>query len=392
MKPDTMLMIPGPTPVPQAVLSALALPPIGHRSADFKRLLQNIQPKLQWLFQTKRPVYVYAASGTGAMEAALQNTVNPQEDILVLACGVFSHRWADIGKALGLNVHLQLAPDGEASNLDELTHFLNSPDGKKIKAVCLIHNETSTAVMNPLKSLCEAIRSNAPDALIIVDTVTSLGAVNFEFDNWDIDIAVSGSQKGFMLPPGLAFIAVSERALAQHKAVKNPGYYFNFSKYEKGTLENQTPYTPAITLYQGLDVALNLMQAETLEGIFKRHELNTQMTRAAIKAINLPLMVKDDTFASRAVTAVRPDNLDAEEFRKRLRDQFSITVAGGQKDLKGRIFRIGHLGAIYPRDILTTVSSIEVILKQLNHSFELGSGVKAAQEVLLTSQKQVAHV
>ena len=326
------------------------------------------------------------------MEAALQNTLNPKEEILVLSCGVFSGRWADIAKSLGLTVHLQQVPDGQANNIEHLKAFLTSPEGENIQAVCLIHNETSTGVQNPLKELAKIIRDVKPDALIIVDTVTSLGAVPFEMDNWDIDVAVSGSQKGLMLPPGLAFIAISERALSRHKDCQNPGYYFNFSKYEKGVFDNQTPYTPAITLYQGLNVAMDLMQAEGLGSIYRRHEINTQMTRQAIQALNLPLMVVNDNFASRSVTAVRPINLDAEDFRKKLREQFNITVAGGQKDLKGRIFRVGHLGAIFPRDILTTLSCIEIILKQLNHPFDLGAGIIAAQEVLLATQKQVLHV
>ncbi len=383
MKPDPMLMIPGPTPVPQAVLEVLARPPIGHRSSDFKAVLDSVYADLQWVFCTQQPVFLYTASGTGAMEAALVNVLNPGDAVLVLSCGVFSQRWSEIGKAVGLTVHLQAVPAGQAHDADALVSFLTSDAGKAVKAVCLIHNETSTAVLNPVEALARLIREHS-DALVIVDTVTGLGATAFEFDAWGIDLAVSGSQKGFMLPPGLAFLAVSERAMSAHAQVRNPGYYFNFSKQAKSLPLGQTPYTPAVTLIRGLGKALELMKTETLDGIFKRHTLNQTMVRQAALGMRLDLFVPDEAIASPSVTAILPpDGVSVDAIRAGLREQFSITIANGQKDLMGKIFRIGHLGAIYPRDILATIAALETVCHQAGYNkTPLGSAVKAAQEVL----------
>ena len=383
MKSDTLLMIPGPTPVPQAILEVLARPPIGHRSEGFKKILNDVYTGLQWVFQTKQPVLLYTASGTGAMEAALVNVLNAGDTVLVLDCGVFSHRWAEIAKTLGLTVQLLSVPPGEPNLPETLAQTLNGPEGKNIKAVCLIHSETSTGVMNPIQELTRVVREHS-EALVIVDTVTSLGATEFKFDDWGVDIAVSGSQKGFMLPPGLAFLAVSERAMAAHKQCATPGYYFNFSKYEKSQSTLQTPYTPAITLTCGLQKALSLLQEEGLEGVFARHALNRKMARESMLALGLPLLVKDDQYASPATTAVYPgEGASVDAVRAAMRERFSITIANGQKDLAGKIFRIGHLGAIFPRDMLTVISCLETVYHQ--HGFtqaQPGVATGKAQEVL----------
>jgi aspartate aminotransferase-like enzyme len=392
MKPDPMLMIPGPTPVPQEVLEVMARPPIGHRSPEFKAILKDVYAGLQWIFQTQRPVFLYTASGTGAMEAAMVNVLNPGDEILVLSCGVFSHRWAEIANELGLVVHLQEVPAGQPSNAEDLTTFLNSDYGPRIKAVYMIHSETSTGVLNPVKALTQIIRTHS-DALVIVDTVTSLGAAPFHFDDWDIDIAVSGSQKGFMIQAGLAFLAVSERAMKAHQQVKAPGYYFNFSKYEKNIEPGQTPYTPAISLIRGLQKALELMQAEGLENITRRHFRNQMMVRNAVRAMGLPLFVESDAFASPAVTSILPpDGVSVDHIRAGLKDKFGIIVANGQKELLGKIFRIGHLGAIFPRDMLTTLSSLEVVLHELGfNKTPLGTGVAAAQSDYLHPKELIHH-
>lgn len=393
MNADPILMIPGPTPVPQAVLEVLARPPVGHRSQAFKAIFHRVSEGLQWIFQTRRPVYLYAASGTGAMEAALVNVLNAGDEILVLSCGVFSQRWADIAKTLGITVHLQTVPAGQPHDVDALETFLKE-NGSRIKAVCMIHNETSTGVINPVETLAQVVRANS-DALVIVDTVTSLGATEFLFDEWDIDIAVSGSQKGFMLPPGLAFLAASERAMVAHRQVTAPGFYFNFSKYESGVAQDQTPYTPAVTLICGLEKALEMMQADGLETIFNRHRLNRQMVRQAARALNLPLFVESETIASPSVTSiVPPDGTSVDAIRAGMRDRFGITLANGQKELTGKIFRIGHLGAIFPRDVLTSLSALEVVLHGAGYTnAALGAGVAAAQQELLLSMKEpVAHV
>lgn len=391
MRADPMLMIPGPTPVPQAILEVLARPPIGHRSNEFKPVLRDACEGLKWIFQTTRPVYLYAASGTGAMEAALINVLQPGDDILVLSCGVFSHRWAEIAKTLGYNVHLQEVPPGQPHHADDLVSFLKSPHGSRIKAVCMIHSETSTGVLNPVEVLARIVREHS-DALVVVDTVTSLGAAPFYFDDWNVDIAVSGSQKGFMLPPGLSFLAASEKALKIHQQNPAPGYYFNFSAYEKKVSDGQTPYTPAVTLIRGLQKALELLREEGLQNVYARHRQNQAMAREAVRAMGLSLFVDNDAYASPAVTSVLPpEGITVDAVRSGMREQFGITIANGQKELMGKIFRIGHLGAVFPRDMLTTLSSLELILHQLGYNKSpLGTGVAAAQQQLL-EQKELVH-
>jgi aspartate aminotransferase-like enzyme len=384
IKADPMLMIPGPTPVPASVLEVLARAPIGHRSSEFKATMKSVYTRLKWIFQTEQPVFLYTASGTGAMEAALVNTVNPGELVLVLSCGVFSKRWAEIAKTLGMNVTLQEIPDGQAFSPDDVAGILKAQSG--FKAVCLIQSETSTGVLNPVESLTAAIKQHS-DALVFVDTVTSLAAAPFYMDQWGVDIAVSGSQKGFMTPPGLAFLAVSERAMAAHKTCKTPGYYFNFTQNEKNIESGQTPYTPAVSLIRGLDKALEMMQTDGLEAIFKRHQLTQSMAREAMRRLGLALFVESDILASPAVTSViPPQGVSVDDIRAGLREQFGITIANGQKDLIGKIFRIGHLGAIFPRDMLTTLSALEILLYQSGYrQYPLGTAVGAAQEVMVAS-------
>lgn len=384
MKPDPMLMIPGPTPVPALVMEAMSRPSIGHRSNEFKSIMKEVYANLQWIFQTQRPVFLFTASGTGAMEASLINILNPGDEILVLSCGVFSQRWAEIANSLGFKAHVQEAPAGKSHDPAALESFLKSPEGKAIKAVYLIHNETSTGVINPVEQLSQIIRSHS-DALVVVDTITGLGAAPLEFDTWGIDIAVSGSQKGFMLPPGLSFLAASDRAMTMHQQCKAPGYYFNFSKNEKGIEAGQTPYTPAVSLSRGLHQALELMKAEGLDGIFARHRLNQTMVRHAMTAMGLALFVPDEAIASPSVTSViPPDGVSVDAIRAGMREQFNITIANGQKELQGKIFRIGHLGAIFPRDMLTTLSALETVCHKLGyHKTPLGTAVAAAQEVLI---------
>jgi aspartate aminotransferase-like enzyme len=386
MNPELFLMIPGPTPVPQAVLSALALPPIGHRSTDFKATLKKVYPALKKIFGAENSeVLLYTASGTAAMEAALANTLNPEEEILVLSCGVFSHRWADIANTLGIKVHLWQVDAGLGHTPEALAEKLAAYTPGQLKAVCLIHNETSTGVMNPIEALAKVVRAQQPETLIMVDTVTGLGAAEFEFDAWDIDLAVSGSQKGFMLPPGLAFLAVSARAMTRHHQVCRPGFYFQFAKQLKSQHEFSTPYTPAVSLIRGLEVALAMLLEEGLPNTFKRHQRHQKMVRAAATALGLKLLVEEDSFASASVTSVLPpEGVSVDAIRAGLREQFNIVIANGQKELLGKIFRIGHLGAIFPRDVLMTLSALEVVLHQAGYKqTPLGTAVKAAQQVYL---------
>jgi aspartate aminotransferase-like enzyme len=382
LKKADLLMIPGPTPLPEAVRDVLSRTAIGHRSAEFKDVLKRVFPNLQWIFQCKNQVFLYTASGTGAMEAALCNTVNPDERILVLVNGVFSHRWAEIAKTLGISVETLDVPPGEAHTPDLLREYLQATQNTVYKAIMLTHSETSTGVLNPVAELTTVCRETHPNALIIADTITSLGAAHFNLESWDIDIAVSGSQKGFMLPPGLSFLALSNRAWQAHQQCKNPGYYFNFTRYQKAQLENTTPYTPATPQILGLDVALQLMMEEGLDALVQRHTQLRDMTRAGLKAMGLELFVPQDVFASPSVTSfVPPNGVSVDAVRAGLKKRFGIVIADGQKDLKGKIMRIGHLGHVSQRDVLTTLSSLEAVLTDLGVSVPSGAGVAAAIQV-----------
>ena len=382
MKKAELLMIPGPTPLPEAVREVLSRPAIGHRSAEFKEVLKRVFPNLRWIFQSKNQVFLYTASGTGAMEAALSNTINAGERILVLVNGVFSQRWAEIAKSLGIAGESLDVQPGEAHTPAMLREYLQANQSTEYKAIMLTHSETSTGVLNPIRELTTICRESHPEALVIADTITSLGAADFNLDTWDIDIAVSGSQKGFMLPPGLSFLALSDRAWQAHQQCKNPGYYFNFTRYQKAQVENTTPYTPATPQISALDVALQLMMEEGLDNIVRRHTQLRDMTRAGLKAMGLDLFVPQDQFASLSVTSfVPPNGINVDTVRANLKKRFGIIIADGQKELKSKIMRIGHLGHVSQRDVLTTLASLEAVLKDLGVNIPNGAGVAAAMQI-----------
>ena len=389
MKKSDLLMIPGPTPLPDAVREVMSKPAIGHRSAEFKDILSRVFPALQWIFQSKNSVFLYTASGTGAMEAALSNTLNPGDKILVLANGVFSHRWAEIAKTLGLDVEVLTVAMGEAHTPELLAAHLK--DKTDYAAIMMAHSETSTGVLNPVKELVATGRKLIPNALQIVDTITSLGAADFALDAWDVDLAVSGSQKGFMLPPGLSFLALSDKAWDAHKACKNPGYYFNFTRYQKSQAEDTTPYTPATPLIIGLDVTLKMMKDEGLAGITGRHRLLRDMTRAGLQAMGMELFVKDDAVASFSVTSwLPPAGTTVDAIRAGLKKRFGIVIADGQKELKGKILRIGHLGHVSERDVLTVLGALELVLTDLGVTINAGAGTAAAAQLAIQAGKETA--
>ncbi len=377
MNPPEHLMIPGPTPLPETVRQAMGRPAIGHRSAEFKEVIARVLPRLQWLFQTKNEVFVYTASATGAMEGAMTNTLERGDQILVLCCGVFSERWAEMAESLGIGADRLSVPYGAPNTVESLREALSGD--KKYKAVVITHSETSTGVLNPLGEMIPLVRDHG--ALSMVDAVTSMGAAPIPVDDWGIDLVVSGSQKGFMIPPGLAFLSVSDRAWEAHRQVAHPGYYFNFTKNKKAQAQFNTAYTPATHLILALDQALALMETEGLEAIHTRHARLRDMTRRGAKALGLELLVKDDPFASTAVTAlVPPERLAIADIRAGLKKDFGLVVADGQKDLKGKIFRIGHLGYQSEREVLTTLAALESVLEKLGHPVTPGAALTAARD------------
>ena len=375
-----MLMIPGPTPVPEKVLLAMAKHPIGHRSGEFSKIIGELTENLKWLHQTQNDVLMLTASGTGAMEAGIINFLSPGDRVLVGNNGKFGDRWAKVSKAYGLTVEEIKAEWGKALAPEEFRAKLAADSDKSIKAVIVTHSETSTGVLNDLAAINTAVKEHG-EALIIVDAVTSLGAVSLPVDEWGLDVVGSGSQKGYMIPPGLAFVSVSAKAWKAYESAKMPRFYLDLKKYKKATDENSSPFTPPVNLMYGLQASLQMMQAEGLDNVFARHQRHTQATRAAMKAMNLPLFAPDEA-ASSAITAVAPVTVDAEKIRGAMRKQFDIALAGGQDHLKGKIFRIGHLGFVCDRDILSCVGALESVLLGLGNSDATpGAGIAAAAQV-----------
>lgn len=363
MQDKLMLMIPGPTPVPERVLLAMAQHPIGHRSGDFSKIIAELNENLKWLHQTKNEVCTLCASGTGAMEAGIINFLSRGDRVLVGNNGKFGERWGKVAKAYGLDVEEITAEWGKGLNPDDFKAKLEADTEKNIKAVIITHSETSTGVLNDLETINKHVKAHG-EALIIVDAVTSLGAVNVPMDEWGLDVVASGSQKGYMISPGMGFVAVSEKAWKAAETSDLPKFYLNLKAYKKANAENSSPFTPPVNLMYGLKASLQMMKEEGLENIFARHQRLTQITREGVKALGLPLLASDED-AALAITAVMPDRHDAEAIRSTMKKRFDIILAGGQDHLKGKIFRIGHLGFVSERDVYTALASLKETISEL---------------------------
>ncbi len=380
MEGKHQLMIPGPTPVPEKVLLAMAQHPIGHRSKPYSKLQAEVTADLNWLHQTQHNVQMLTVSGTGAMEAGMINFLKKGDRVLAGCNGKFGDRWAEVGEAYGLQVERVTAEWGKPLDPEQFREKLEADTEKQIKAVILTHSETSTGVLNDLETINKHVKAHG-EALIIVDAVTSLGAYPIPIDQWGLDVVASGSQKGYMIPPGLGFIAVSPRAWEAYKTADLPRYYLDLGKYRKATEKDSSPFTPPVNLVFGLHAALGMMKAEGLDNIFARHARLRDATRAGMKALNLPLLAPD-SHGSTAVTAVSPLNVEAEKIRSTMRQKFDIALAGGQNELKGKIFRVGHLGFVSDRDILTAMGALEATLIELGYEGATsGAGVAAASKV-----------
>ena len=377
MQDKLSLMIPGPTPVPETVLQAMGRHPIGHRSADFQKIVKRTTKQLQWLHQTTGDVLAITGSGTAAMEAGIINVLSKGEKVLCGDNGKFGERWVKLARAYGLDVQVIQAEWGQPLDPEAFRTALEADTAKAIKAVILTHSETSTGVINDLETIAKHARAHGT-ALTIADCVTSLGACNVPMDEWGLDVIGSGSQKGYMMPPGLAFVAMSERAWEAYGRSDLPKFYLDLGKYRKSARADSNPFTPAINLYFALEAALDMMQAEGLEAIFARHARHRAAAQAGMEAMGLPLYAAEG-HGSPAITAVAPEGIDAEALRKAVKEKFDILLAGGQDHLKGKVFRIGHLGFVCDRDVLTAVAAIEATLADLGlHKGSMGAGVAAA--------------
>ncbi len=367
------LFTPGPTPVPPEVLAALAAPIVHHRSPDFVPIYERTLARLRDVCRTESDVLLFTASGTGAFESAVANLVSPGEPHLVVSAGNFGERWAALTAAYGADVdHLRYAW-GETPDPDDVRARLRE---REAKAVWLVQSETSTGVVADVRAIAAAAKEAG--ALVVVDAVSSLGAVPCETDAWGLDVVVSGSQKALMTPPGLGLAAVSDAAFAA--AGSAPRFYFDWERTRKAQSKLDAPFTPPVSLVAGLDVALGLLLEEGLEASFERHVRLGRAARAGVKALGLELFSPDED-RSAVVTAVRaPAGVDSGDVVRGLRDRFGITIANGQGELKGTIFRLGHIGWFDVFDITTQIAAVELVLTDLGADVERGDAVTAALE------------
>ncbi len=373
------LLAPGPTPVPSEVLLSMAAPIIHHRSPDFLPVLESAKKGLQWLYQTKNDVLILSSTGTGGMVGAVNNFFNQGDRVIVVNGGKFGERWTKICQAYGLEVEEISVEWGYPVKPAVVAEKLKKD--KNIKGVFVQASETSTGVYHDIKTLASIVK-NYKDTLFIVDAISALVAHDLRTDEWGIDIMVGGSQKGVMLPPGIAFVSVSEKAWAKAETSKLPKFYFNFKKERDNLAKNQTNFTSPVTLIIGLNESLKMLQTEGLEKVFKRHETLANAMRKAVLAIGLELFPKESP--SNAVTAiVAPAGIDGQAVYKNLREKYGITTAGGQDRIKGKVFRIAHLGYSDRFDVITAVAGIEMVLKGMGYPVKLGAGVAVAQELLM---------
>lgn len=373
------IFTPGPTPVPPPVALA-QVTMMHHRTDEFGEMLARVLDGLKWLFKTDNEVMLLSSSGTGAMEAAMTNCFSPGDKIVAFAGGKFGERLVEMARTFGLDtveIQHEWGENADPAALEEALELHPDTSG-----VFLTQSETSTGVVNDVEAFGRVLAGR--DVLFMVDAISGLGAVDFRTDEWGVDLAVSGSQKGLMTPPGLAFVAVSDRAW---KAMETAGlrrYYFclKAARAAQSKRPPQTPYTPAITLVQALDVALAMLREEGLESVFERHELLARATQAAVAALGLEFLAKDRSRAFVCTSVMAPGGLKSGDLVKYMRNELGVSIAGGQGKLKGRIFRLGHVGYFDEFDIVSQVAALELALSRLGQKVEAGAGVAAAMKVL----------
>lgn len=371
------LFAPGPTPVPTRTLLAMAQPVIHHRAPEFEAVLAEVRAGLKWLFQTREEVLVFASSGTGAMEGAVANVLSPGDRALVVRGGNFGERWANICHAYGIETTNIDVEWGKAVKPAQVRAALDADP--RVRAVFLTASETSTGVKHPTREVAELVRPRE-QTVLVVDAITALGVFDLPMDAWGIDVLVSGSQKALMLPPGLAFAAVSQKAWPVVERAKLPRFYFDFRKEKKAIVANQTAWTPAVSLIVGLRDTLAMMRQEGLEAVFARHALFARATREAMVALGLELYAEAP---SEAVTVVKaPGGMETGRIVKHLRDRYGVTIIGGQGQAKGKVFRIATLGWADPFDVIGVVAAVEMGLGDLGVPIETGKGVAAAERIL----------
>ncbi|MDH3256676.1 MAG: alanine--glyoxylate aminotransferase family protein [Nitrospinota bacterium] len=375
----TYLLAPGPTPVPETVNLEMAAPMVHHRTPQFSKIFGEAAEDAKYLFQTKQDVIILAATGTGGMESCITNLFSPGDKVLVVNGGKFGERWGKISDSYGLKPVWINVEWGQAVDPKEVKAILDKE--KDIRAILVQASETSTAVAHPIEALSKLTRDR-DDILLVVDGITGVGVFPLPMDKWGIDAIVTGSQKALELPPGLALVALSEKAWKFADQSKCPHFYFDLKKERKNLADKTSAYTPAVSLVIGLRAVLKSIKEEGIENVHKRHNRLARATRAAAKALGLK-MIAPDSPADSLTGVFVPDGIDGGKIVKSLRDDFGVTLAGGQDQWKGKIIRIAHLGYVDTFDTIVAISAIEMALKKFGHKVALGKGVAAAQEILL---------
>lgn len=374
------LMTPGPTPVPAEVLLTQAAPIIHHRTPDFSAAFKQSIEGLQYVFETTGDVLLFACSGTGVMESAIVNCFCAGDKVIVTRNGKFGDRMKGISEAYGLEVIDLQYEWTEVVKPDDVAEALRQyPDAR---GVIVTQSETSSGVLNDVKAIGEIV-AGYDDCVLIVDSITGIGAVDCKTDEWHLDVVMTGSQKGLMLPPGLAACTVSEKAWKAYERSTLPKYYFDWMKYKKNIEKDTTPFTPAVSLVLGLNVALGMIREEGLENTIKRHSMLAEATRQGCEALGLKLFAPPEGRGSAVTPVWVPEGIDGKQIVKIMKTKYGVTIAGGQDAFEGRIFRVGHLGYFGEFDIITTLAALEMTLAELGYEFERGAGIKAAEGVFM---------
>ena len=370
------LMAPGPTPVPSNVLLAMAQPMIHHRTPEYDALFVEVRTGLKRLFQTTQDVLPFASSGTGSMEGAVANTLSAGDTVLLLRAGKFAERWEEICRAFGVTVVPLSAPFGDTVPAAAFAEALRRHP--EARAVLMQHSESSTGVLHDVRGIAAVTRDS--QAILIVDAVSSLGIADLQMDAWGVDVVVSGSQKGLMLPPGLSFCAVSQKAWGHVRTSRLPKYYFDFTAEAKSVAKGEAHFTPAVSIMVGLREVLRMLEAEGLANTFRRHDRLARATRAGVEALGLEIFAK--ATPSPALTpVVAPAGIDSEKILATYSTSHNITIAGGQGEMKGKVFRLGHMGYVAEFDVISALAALEQVLQELGHAVDFGASVSAAQKI-----------
>jgi alanine-glyoxylate transaminase/serine-glyoxylate transaminase/serine-pyruvate transaminase len=386
------LQIPGPTPVPDRILRAMDMPVLDHRGPEFQKLGRRVLEKLKGVFKTRGHVFIYPASGTGAWEAALANALAPGDTVLMYETGHFATLWKSMAVKLGLQPVFIESDWRRGADPAAIEERLRADTGHAIKAVCVVHNETSTGCVTPIAAVRKSIDAAGHPALLLVDTISSLASIDYRHDEWGVDVTVAGSQKGLMLPPGLSFNAVSEKALAASRAAGLPRLFWSWEEMIPHNKNGFFPYTPATNLLYGLDTAIDMLEEEGLDNVFARHDRHAEATRRAVRAWGLEILCAVPEHYSSSLTAVlMPEGVNADEFRATVLDAFDMSLGTGLTKLAGKVFRIGHLGDTNDLTILGALAGVEMGLSLAGVPHRKG-GTQAAMDFLAGQAKGVARM